>query len=161
MPYVLASTGQPFSREPAISLWNFIKDNWTLTDPPVDQIKFDTKFENMSGLYFVSVFPVNTVIQDAEIGLTARQTIMDFKRIYILARGHSARDKRWKMEEHILDICNLNATGLLADGIEEIHIDEFQPVGGESAKTATGISDSSLSSMSFARIMLKYDKVAE
>lgn len=161
MPYVLAATGAAFTREPAVSLWNFLKDNWTLTDPPKTQIKFDTKFENMAGLYFVSVFPVNTVVTDAEIGITARQTVHDYKRIYILARGHSARDKRWKMEEHIFDICNLNPRGMLSDGIEEIHIDEFQPIGGESAKTIAGISDSMLASMSFARIMLKYDKVAQ
>lgn len=157
----VAQLGTAFTTDPAISLKNYLKDNWATvtgyTPPLATAIRFDTKFGNMSGENFVVIENMPQTIKPQTLGKSRTRT-NDVKRIQILCIGHSSINNRWHIEQHIDSLINANPRGMVTDGIDQIAVDEFVLLENSSDNTlAPG--ETTVRSRSRALCTLIYDKI--
>lgn len=124
---VLASTNQAFAKDPGMALRDAIKNHYTIEDPAWANVRFDTKFDNLSIPYQIIIFPLRITVAKEEVG-GGRKRYEDRRKIHIYATGHSALDKAEKMKEHVDDIINANPHILRNDGIGYVEIEDFVQV---------------------------------
>ena len=153
-----------FTTDPAVALWTYIKSIWgTVTGyapPAVATVKFDIKFGEQKGFfYFVIVENMPTIIKPLQLG-AGTFNYDEIKRVQILAIGPSAKDKRWKMEQHIGSLINADLTGMQTTyGINEVRITEFRELPGETDIEEKGLEPNKQFQVarSYALVSMKYD----
>ncbi|UVF62442.1 hypothetical protein [Nitrososphaeria virus YSH_922147] len=157
--------GAVFSTDPAVALWTYIKSIWTTTTgytvPASSAIKFDTKFGEMKGFFFYFIVENMPSSIKPQILGGSRYSVEEVKRIQILCIGKSAKDTKWKMEQHILSLLNSNLTGMTATyGIKVMNISEFQEIPtSETDDKITGLQPNTgfHKARSFATVRLRYE----
>jgi hypothetical protein len=158
----LAATAAPLSDDTSTLLLNYLSANYdqAITGVSKSLVNFATNFNDLSSsLYLIVVIPLTKTAEDSEVG-GHRRHISDFKRLYIVANGLLEKDNHWKLEEHIHDLIDANFEGLLANGIEDMTITDFNPINTQSdANVLAMIGDSSVVKASSARVTMSYDKV--
>src|SRR5262245_59578493 len=117
MPVIQASTGQAPTQDPAITIKNFLSDNWVVSDPPVAQVKFDTKYRNIGTLNAVFVKQRDAPTEYPIFG-PARQSYEELFDIVIYAKGDAVDEQAWKMKSRIKSLINANPTIHVDRGIE-------------------------------------------
>lgn len=122
---VSAQTGAAFSQDPAITLKDFLEDNWEISDPAASLINFDTKLERFDKYLHCIVENISDPADIADIG-ASRFTHEDVKRVQLIGYRKNAKDQIWKMKERIEAIINANPTGMQANGIEQAFIIDYQ-----------------------------------
>ena len=156
----LAQTSAAFTQDPAISLMNYLKNNWTTvtgyTVPQVTAIRFDTKFGNMSGENFVIIENMPQTIKPQILG-KGRTRTLDVKRIQILCIGHSSINNRWNMEQHIDSLINGNPLALTTNGIDIVELSDFTVLENTPDNTMDP-AQTTVRSRSKATCTLTYDK---
>lgn len=130
--YNVAQLGGPFTQDPVVSLFTYLKNNWTqatgYSPPAASAIKFDSKFGLVTGFNnYVIVERMPATEEDQTVGKT-RKRVYDNMIIQIYCQGSSAINNRWLMEMHIRSIIDANPTALRTNGIDEIGITTFQPI---------------------------------
>ena len=173
MTLIVAGLGTAFTTDPAISLKNYLSNNWNGgfyfgtgsfiegsgsfqgTTPHRDQIRFATKYDSLAGPYQIIVKNITNDINFTEVG-PARRRHEDKKSVEVYARGHDGENRRWQLEERINQMISGNPTGLASDGVETMQISAFLPF--QTADTPTK-ANSSLIYRSKAIVTLEYDKV--
>lgn len=129
------------------------------TDLVAGNINFDTKFSRMDKLYHVIIEPMP--IQSKFNGTGgSRYSVKDQKRIQILCKGFSAKDKKWKLEQQIYSMINANIRGMITDGIEEAFITDFQEIAVDSDDLmSTGLAQPKVATIARSRalVTLQYD----
>lgn len=157
--------GAVFSTDPSVALWTYIKSIWGTTTgytvPANTAIKFDTKFGSGKGFFnFFVVENMPSSIRPQTVG-GSRYTVEEVKRIQIMCIGTSAKDTKWKMEQHILSLLNSNLSGMTATyGIKIMNISEFQEIPtSETEQTITNLQPNTgfQKARSFATVRLRYE----
>jgi len=114
--------------DPSIALMNYIRDNYTITHPSKESIKFDTKFGDYSKENFIVIENMPTLATAQVLG-KYRIRYTDTKRIQILCNTKSARNDIFLIMEHLDDLINANPIAMQSPyGFDEISMDEFQEI---------------------------------
>lgn len=130
--YIDAQLGAILSTDPVVTLFNYLKTNWTqatgYAPPDVTKIKFDSKFGLKTGFYnYVIVERMPTKEVDLTLGRVYKR-IYDNMRMQIFCQSKSAINDRWNTEMHIRSIIDANPIALRSSGIDEVSISAFEPI---------------------------------
>jgi len=153
----------PFTIDPSIGLWTWLKDNWTnatgYTVPDKTLIKFDVKFGDFIGYNFVIVESMNNKATTVSLG---KQWVMynDIKRLQIMCRGTNSVNNRFQMEQHIDTLINSNPSGMQTTyGIDIMGISSFTKIPDMSEQEMNNQQQTKvLTSRSYALVDLNYYK---
>lgn len=148
----------PFSTDPAISIKNYLQNNYSLLNPPAASITFDTKFANMAKQNAVIVKPVSLTMPPVVLGAVRYRYTANY-RLQVYCTGHSAKNNKFLIEQEIERILKTNVNALNADGIEEIILDSFAEIETNFDGVNKTTADTSLVARSTAAITAVYDKV--
>lgn len=160
MPVISTATGEALSQNPELSLQLFLKDNWTILDPPATNIVFDTKYHNLSKRSAIFVRRRNTPLSYPIYG-SARQTQDETFDIIIYAADDANYDRCWTIKERCKSLINGNPTFLIDRGIEWMWNASWTllPISQNLAQVLGGAGDSSRTRLYVGRVTLSYDKV--
>lgn len=126
-----AQLGTAFTQDPSISLKSYLSTNWTTSTgysvPTAANVKFDTKFGSFTGFNLVIIEDMPKTSQAQTLG-KSRTRNTETKRIQIWCRGTSGKNNRYLMEKHIDSLINGNITGLQANGIDLMELDDFTEI---------------------------------
>ena len=158
------STAMP--TDPSVALWTWVKSIWGTstgyTVPANTAIKFDTKFGEFKGFYnywIVENMPKN---HKPQVLGALRFEVEEVKRIQIMCVGTSAKDTKWKMEQHTQSLINGNVTGLQTTyGIHSVILSDFQDIPTaetETVKTNLQPNTGFQKARSFATVTLRYEQ---
>lgn len=160
----LAATGSPKTVDFADTVKTFIYDNYdaTITGVAKADITFATDFSDLSNSrYMIIVFYINKTNVPRDVGEFAGKIINEFYRIYVVTNGNEEKLKHTILEEHVYDLIEGNPLGLIASGIEDMTITDFQPVRNfqQDQNLLDLTADDNLMKASYARTTLMYEKV--
>jgi hypothetical protein len=87
-----------------------------------------------------------------------RVRVRDNYRIQVFARGFNSIDKSYKMCQYLDDLIGANPTALRSAGIDEMHLEAFEPINTQDERPNTGEAKSQLITRYVAPVVLIYDK---
>jgi hypothetical protein len=160
---LLAQLDSVFVTDPAISLRNFIRDNWAVvtgyTVPAAATVKFDTKFGEQKGFYNFVIIENMPVQSTPQILGGGRFRYRDVKRIQVMCLGPSAKNNKFQMEQHIESLLNGNLLALQTGGIDEFWMTEFTEIFVQPDPNITALMPTKIDqARSRALVTLIYDK---
>jgi len=153
------SSGAALAQDPSITLKNFIETGYTIGTPAKATVYFDTKFARLDKPNAIIVENMPITIRTQTLG-SNREEIDNVKRVQVYCNSKSAKNHRWLIEQHILDIINTNKTGMSANGIKWAKIETFQEIVMQAdGDTNTPQIASTEISRSFAMVRLRYENI--
>ena len=161
-----ARLGTALPTDPSVALWTYVKSIWAnstgYTVPASTAIKFDTKFGENKGFFNYFIVENMPILHKPQILGASRFRTEEVKRIQILCVGTSAKDTKWKMEQHTQSLINGNVIGMQTTyGIDEILLSSFQDIPTsetEVVKTNLQPNVGFQKARSFATVTLRYDQ---
>ena len=158
--------GTALPTDPSVALWTYVKSIWGsstgYTVPANTAIKFDTKFGDFKGFFNYFIVENMPKITKPQVLGAGRFHTDEVKRIQIMCVGTSAKDTKWKIEQHIQSLINGNITGMQTTyGIDEMILSDFQEIPtseSDTFKTDMQPNTGFQKARSFATVTLKYDQ---
>lgn len=151
---------------------HYLKGNWDLDSPGADSIVFDTKFGSKTGMNYVIIEKMPTMMEYQVLG-GSRTRFVDTYRIQTFCIGFASINAKFLIEQEIQRIINGSALGIQTvtingtatnTGIEWAEIESFTEISTYNDVQITQNmmpKEPSTRARSYAIVHLYYDKVVQ